>query len=135
MKYTYNLANIAFKTGVAKEAMKADIELSLELKDMSISVEFSCDELTAVGQSMLAMKNAATDAVTKILPLIKEAIIDIGKVGSDEIVRHREIGMAESKIHAERRAMERKEEHSERMELIARELELEKTKLERVSRG
>ena len=84
MKYTYSLDDISFTTNA-----KSDFNASLQLKGMSISVEFSCDELTAVGQCALAMKNAATEACQKLLPIIKDSIIEVGKAGSEELMKHR----------------------------------------------
>lgn len=85
MKYTYNLDDLNFNVNG-----KCDINASFQLKGMSVSVEFSCEELSAVGQCALAMKQAATEACEKLLPIIKDSIVEIGQAGSNELMRHRQ---------------------------------------------
>lgn len=104
MKYTYNLSDFVISAKVEK------LNWDLKLSGQSISVEFSAEELTVVGQNTLAMKNAATEAFAKCLPILKDAIVEIGQTASYEILNHRKF------------------EHSLKMERIEQERAQEKEK-------
>jgi len=82
MKYTYNLSDLNFEFGVEKE-----LHAKIDISGVAVTIEFSCEEFAAVANATLAMRNAFIEGVQKIVPVVKEAIIDIGKAGSEEIVR------------------------------------------------
>ncbi len=67
------------------------IGMDLTVSGQSISVEFSVEELATVGQTSLAMKNAATDAFVKCVPVLKDAITEIGQIFSSELMNHRKL--------------------------------------------
>ena len=105
MKYTYNLENFNFKVGEGEGSIG---QASLDIKGVAVTVEFSVEELAAVAQATLAMRNAAIDAFQKIAPIVKDAIIEIGKVGSDEIARHRNL---DEELSAKRQARQNDVQH------------------------
>ena len=84
MKYTANLSSMFFETKA-----KQDININFKMEGISVSLEFGPDEFITATKSLLDLKCAAGDISERIIPIVKDAIVEIVKTISGEIQNYR----------------------------------------------
>lgn len=121
MKYTFNLNNINTSTTVdrvrfnseGKEDSKREANLSFQVEGISITVECDVQEMGVATKSILDMRAAFIQGSKEVFPIVKEGVIEIGKIFSSEALRHNQIDHSYSmeRLELERRIEGEKHEN------------------------
>lgn len=111
MKFSYNLGNAELSTQV-----KDEFTAKLQIENQSISIEFEGTELVDALNNSLEMRKALQEGFIKIIPVVKDAIKELGLVASEEFQK---ISKSEFQIDMEREQIRDRHDEARHQRVMA----------------
>ena len=108
MELSYGLEKFEFKISYDKFSSKEGeepqpkegLQMSLSVTNPKTNVSISVEEIIEGNKHILNLRNAFVSGAKELVPIFKDAIIEVGKTLSNEVERHT---LLHSKIRKERK--------------------------------
>ena len=116
MKLSYNLGNAELSFDV-----KDEFSGKIQIEQQSVTLEFEGTELVDALNNSLEMRKCLQEGFIKIVPIVKDAIKELGLLFSEEVMKHEKASFQMSIEHESVSAAHAEADHQRRMKEIEAE--------------